>query len=1002
MKVTARISWIAALVCLAIGAWAPAVQAAEFGIKTFEAGTCKSDTPEAPECSYSSPETQFYTQAAGHPQWGITGFEVNTEGSGAPAGQIKDVRVDIPPGLSVNPQAAPQCEKAVFETNTALCPSGSKVGEDEVTAFLLGSPVGPVSLPMYNLVPEEGVPAEFGFEVRLPPEPLPAVVDTRVLIVGGISWHHEAETGENSGVPTGDYHEFFTIKEISNQLEIVKSRLKFNGRAGNGSFLTLPSTCTTQKSYLHVDSYQNPGQFKAYETVSGDPPKAVPVSGCENVHFEPELAVKPATSQSDQPDGATVEVKVPQHLKGEEIDSSTLKDAHVTLPAGMTLNPSAVNGLEACTDAQFAKGEEKPVECPAGSQIGTVTIETPNLPPGSLVGNVYAGQPLSANPESGKEYRIFIDAESPRYGVAVRLLGEVIANAATGQLTTTVLENPPVPFSDFIVTLNGPHVPLANPLQCGEAAASALLTPYTGGAAASPLSSFPVDFDGKGGACPSTLPFALSQAAGSAPSTGGHTTSFTLSLARSDGNQYLGKVSTTLPPGLVAKVPSVQQCGATEANANKCPEASKIGVVSAAVGAGPNPLVLPGTVYFTGPYAGAPFGLLVSVPAEKVGPYDFGTIVTRATVNIDPYSARVIVGATLPTIVGGAPIRLKGLTVTVNRPNFTLNPTNCGVLATESLLTSTFGSTQLVSSPFQASGCSALGFKPIFKARTNAKASRRNGASFEVSVGYPAGAQANIKSVFVQLPKQLPSRLSTLNKACPETTFKANPAGCPKASAVGVASATTPVLPGTLSGPAYFVSHGGAAFPDLDVDLSGDGVKVILVGNTNIATGITTSTFASIPDVPVSSFRLKLPAGPFSALAARGNLCRAPLLMPTTITAQNGAVIKQNTRISVAGCKRHRARLRILSHRVRRHRVILTLRVPSAGRLVVGGHDLRTVHRRVGKARRLRVSVPLSRTGLRALARAHRHHHHLKLRVRARFVPKKGRASRASAVVRFR
>lgn len=973
MKVTARIS-IASVSAVIAVALAPSTTLAAFGLAKWEAGTCISS-----ECTEKTPE-DFYTQAAGHPPYGITDFELKTNSvTGAPEGKIKELRVDIPPGLSVNPFATPQCKPTVPKSLVG-CPATTQVGEAQLRVYVLGLPAPePIKAVVYNMEPRNGAPLEAAFE---------PVLGEVVRIVGGIEW-------------SGDYHEFFTIKEIPNGIaELVESRLIFFGETiglgGTGPFITMPSSCLgPQTSYIKVRSYEETEDSKSFTTPVG-------VSGCDKVPFKPELAVSPATPQSDEPDAATVEVKVPQSTDPKGINSSTLRDAHVTLPEGMTLNPSSANELEACTDEQFGKGTTHPVECPAGSQIGTVTVETPTLPAGSLTGKVYAGQPLSTKPASGQEYRIFIDAESSRYGVSVRLLGEVVANEATGQLTTAVLENPPVPFSDFIVNLNGPHVPLANPLQCGEAAASALLTPYSGGAAASPPSSFPVDFDGKGGACPSTLPFALSQAAGSAPSTGGHTTSFTLSLARSDGNQYLGKVSTTLPPGLVAKVPSVQQCGATEANANKCPEASKIGVVSAAVGAGPNPLVLPGTVYFTGPYGGAPFGLLVSVPAEKVGPYDFGTIVTRATVNIDPYSARVIVGATLPTIVGGAPIRLKGLTVTVNRPNFTLNPTNCGVLATESLLTSTFGSTQLVSSPFQASGCSALGFKPIFKARTNAKASRRNGASFEVSVGYPAGAQANIKSVFVQLPKQLPSRLSTLNKACPETTFKANPAGCPKASGVGVASATTPVLPGTLSGPAYFVSHGGAAFPDLDVDLSGDGVKVILVGNTNIATGITTSTFASIPDVPVSSFHLKLPAGPFSALAARGNLCRAPLLMPTTITAQNGAVIKQNTRISVAGCKRHRARLRILSHRVRRHRVILTLRVPSAGRLVVGGHDLRTVHRRVGKARRLRVSVPLSRAGLRALRRAHRHHHHLKLRVRARFVPKKGRASRASAVVRFR
>lgn len=976
MKVTARI-WIAAATAALAVAVMPSTALAGFGLAKWEAGTCKST-----ECTVSTPE-DFYTQAAGHPPDGITDFELNTNSTtGAPEGKIKELRVDIPPGLGVDPFATPQCNLP----NPGACPPATQVGEARLRVHVLGLVPASITAPVYNMAPRNGAPLEAAFE------PAPTEV---VHIVGGIDW-------------SGDYHEFFTIQEIPNGLaELVESRLIFFGNriepGGTGAFITMPSSCLgPQTSFLKVRSYEETEDSASFTTPVG-------VTGCENVPFKPEIAVTPATSQSDQPDGATVEVKVPQSTDPNGINSSTLKDARVTLPQGMTLNPSAVNGLEACTDEQFGKGSTKAVECPAGSQIGTVTIETPDLPAGALTGKVYAGQPLSTNPESGQEYRIFIDAESPRYGVSVRLVGNVSANAATGQLTTAVLENPPVPFSDFIVSLNGPHMPLANPLACGEAAASAILAPYTGGAAANPLSSFSVDFDGKGGACPSTLPFALTQSSHSEPSTGGHTTSFTLSLARADGNQYVGKTSTALPAGLVAKVPNVQQCGeaeakAAEANTGKCPEASKIGVVSAALGAGPKPLELPGTVYFTGPYAGAPFGLLVAVPAEKVGPFDFGTIVTRATVNIDPYTARVIVGATLPTVVGGAPIRLKSLTVTVNRPDFTLNPTNCGVLAAESLLTSTFGSTQLVSSPFQASGCSGLAFNPTFSASTNAKASRRNGASFEVSVGYPAGSQANLKSVFVQLPKQLPSRLSTLKKACPEATFKANPASCPSASAVGVASATTPVLPGTLSGPAYFVSHGGASFPDLDIVLSGDGVKVVLVGATNITTGITTSTFASIPDVPVSSFHLNLPAGPFSALAARGSLCGAPLIMPTTLTAQNGAVVKHNTRISVTGCKhaRGRSHVRILSHRVRAHKVVLALGVPAAGRLTVGGRDLRTVRRRLGKARRITVSVPLSRAGLGALARAHRHHRHLSLHVRVRFLPKKGRASSASVTVRFR
>jgi hypothetical protein len=963
----------------AVLAFCAPVASAAFGVSKWEAGTCTSKG-----CTVSTPE-QFYTQAAGHPPFGITDFSFNTDGSGAPEGHVREVRVDIPPGLSVDPFATPQCK--LSELESLGCPSDTQVGEVELTVHLLATVT--IKALVYNMEPPNGVPLEAAFKVA------PGEI---VHIVGGIDW-------------AGDYHEFFTIKEIPNGIaELVESRLIFSGTAlgpgGAGPFITMPSSCLgPQTSFLKVRSYEGQQETKSFTTPVG-------VSGCDEVPFKPEVVLMPATAQSDRPDAATVEVKLPQNSSASAINSSTLEDAQVTLPEGMTLNPAAANGLEACTDAQFGKGTTGPVSCPAASQIGTVTVETPNLPPGSLTGNVYAGQPLSGNPESGQEYRIFIDAEAPRYGVSVRLLGSVSANATTGQLTTAVLENPQIPFSDFIVTLGGPHVPLANPLlgtphagaSCGLASPSAAFAPYSGNPPALELagSPFAVDFDGKGGACPSPLPYALTQSAQAQPSTGGSTTSFTLNLARGDGNQYLAKTSTTLPPGLVGKVPAVQACGEPQAMQGKCPAASQIGTVGVALGAGPNPLTLPGTVYFTGPYAGAPYGLLVAVPAEKIGPFDYGTIFTRATIGIDPHTARVTVSSVLPTIVGGVPLRLKTIAVTVDRPGFLLDPTNCGLLATETLLTSTFGSTQLVSTPFQATGCGSLPFKPIFTASTDAKASRRNGAMLTVKVGYPTGRQANIRSVFTQLPKQLPARVSTLNKACPEATFNANPAGCPPESRVGSAMVTTPVLPGTMSGAAYFVSHGGAAFPDFDIVLSGaNGVTIVLVGNTNIAHGITSSTFPAIPDVPVSSFELNLPMGRFSALGANGSLCAQPLIMPTTITAQNGAVVAQKTRISVSGCRRA-PRLRILSHRVRGHRVRLVLHVPAAGRLRVGGADLKTVSRRVGRVGNVRVSVGLSRAGLRALARAHRHRRHLKVRVRVRFAPSSGHASAASVTVRFR
>jgi hypothetical protein len=987
MGKSARILLGVVLTLLVVALSAPPARAG-FGIKTFESGTCRSDTPE---CSYAAPESQFYTQAAGHPPLGITGFEVNTAPSGEPEGSIRDVRVDIPPGLAVDPQATEQCSKEQFESST--CPIGSEVGSDEITAFIGITKVGPISLPMYNIVQPQGVPAEFGFELSVPP-----LIELHVLIVGGISWYHEAQTSENSGVPTGDYHEFFAIKEIPTTIAVVKSRLKFNGTAGNGTFLTLPSGCGTQTSYLHADSYQSPGQFQEYQTVSGEPPKAVSVSGCKEVPFKPEIAVTPAAgqSQSDRPDAATVQVKVPQSESAGTINSSTVKDARVTLPEGMTLNPAIANGLEACSDAQFGKGTANPVTCPPGSKIGEVTIETPDLPAKSLTGSVYVGQPTSTNPESGNEYRIFIDAEALRYGVAVRLEGHVSANATTGRLTTAVLENPQVPFSDFILTLDGPQTPLANPLMCGMAITNSSLTPYSGNPAAEPFMSFPIDSNGKGGACPSPLPFSLAQSATSKPTTGGASTSFTFGLARPDGQQYLSRLSTALPPGLLGKIPAVTLCGEPQASLGTCSAASAIGTATVTLGSGPAPLTLSGTAYLTGPYAGAPYGLSVAVPAEKIGPFNYGTIVTRATITVNPFTTQITVASQLPTIVGGVPLRLKTLTVSVNHSGFMINPTNCGILNTTTSLTSTFGTTQSLSTPFQATGCSSLPFKPKLTASSSAKTSRAGGAALDVKVSYPAGTQANIESVLLTIPKILPVRQSALNNACREATFNASPSDCPHSSHVGEVTVLTPVLPGKLTGYALFVSHGGAAFPNLDLVLAGDGVTVILVGDTNISSsGVTTSDFATLPDVPISSFETRLPTGANSALAAKGNLCKRSLAIPTVITAQNGAVIKQNTKIAVSGCP-----VTVVSHHVRRDTAIITVKAPAAGRLSARGKDLKTVNKHPGKAREVTLDVPLSRGGVAALGA----HHKLKLRVRIGFAPNaKGQSSSTAYVtVKFK
>ena len=359
-------------------------------------------------------------------------------------------------------------------------------------------------------------------------------------------------------------------------------------------------------------------------------------------------------------------------------------------------------------------------------------------------------------------------------------------------------------------------------------------------------------------------------------------------------------------------------------------------------GAGPTPYSFSGPVYLTGPYNGAPFGLSIVVPAVA-GPFNLGNVVTRSTINVDPTTTRVTVNTVLPTIVKGVPIRLRNLSVDTNKQGFLLNPTNCAVLATESTLTSTFGATQNVSSPFQASNCSGLAFKPEFKATAGGKTSKANGASLETTINQPAG-QANIKSVLVQLPKQLPSRLTTLQKACPEATFAANPYNCPAGSFVGSGRANTPTLPGKLQGPAILVSHGGEAFPDLDLVLEANGVRVIVVGNTNITKGITTTNFKTTPDVPVSSVTVNLPTGPHSALAANGNLCTSSLVMPTTITGQNGKMVKQNTKIAVSNCP-----VQIVGKKVVGNTAYLTIQTYSAGRISGSGPNLVTVARHLGQ-----------------------------------------------------
>jgi hypothetical protein len=555
---------------------------------------------------------------------------------------------------------------------------------------------------------------------------------------------------------------------------------------------------------------------------------------------------------------------------------------------------------------------EKPT-CPNASKVGTVEVDTPVLPE-PLKGGAY----LATQDENpfGSLIALYLVAEDPVAGVLVKVAGQVSLNPVTGQIVATFDETPQFPVNDFKLNFFGTdRAPLSTPALCGTYTTGASLEPWSGTPAVKPSSSFQITSGPDGTPCQDPPPFQPGFQAGTTNIQAGAYTPLTLTMTRPDADQPLGKLSIVLPPGISAGLRGVKLCEEPQAASGDCPAESQIGKVIASAGLGNDPYsVETGKAYITGPYEGAPFGISVVVSA-KAGPYDLGQVIVRGTIEVNPITAALTIttntqaqGDAIPRILDGIPLQIKHVNFTTTRSAFTFNPTSCNPMGVTGSIASTEGSSSPVSVPFQVTNCAVLGFKPGFKVSTSGKTSRASGASLNVKLTYPKapfGSQANIRSVKVDLPKQLPSRLTTLQKACPAKTFEASPAACPAASIVGHSTAITPLIPVPLAGPAYFVSYGGAKFPELVVVLQGYGVTLDLHGETFISkTGITSSTFHTIPDAPVGNFELTLPEGKYSALAANGNLCKSTLKMPTAFTAQNGTVIKQSTPIGVSGCSK--------------------------------------------------------------------------------------------------
>jgi hypothetical protein len=543
---------------------APAAQAA-FGVAKFEALDCKENAPEGKpgECSAKTPG-QFFTQAAGHPNFGITDFtfnELGTAGNG-----VKSIRTDLPVGFSTNPQAIPQCSLGDFNANFGKveanhCNSNTESGVQEITIVLAGPKLETLTGTVYNLNPAPGLPLEFGIDIPLP---FLGGIHVHSILEGGVSWHKEAEATEE-GIESGDYHEFFKIKIHKSLSEgeapLARSRLVSNGIAGNG-LLTRMTTCPgPHATHLRVEPYVGPAVTASYTTGTTSEEE-----NCGALKFEPTFALSPSTTQLDSPNGITTELKFPSNKASSEIENPDLQTATVTLPEGLTINPSAAHGLDVCTPEALGVGTEKTtVSCPPRSRIGSAVLNVPGLPPESLKGNIYLGE-QSPGPITKPPYRIYVVTESARYGLIVRIEGSVEPNATTGRLTTTFSNNPQAPFTNLKLMFDsGPFASLANPLACGAAATGGTFTPDSGTAPVSLVSEFLVDSNGEKGACPASPPFAFGQSSSAEPAQGGANTTFTLAYARSDGNQYIGKVRTVLPAGLVGIIPSVTPCGEPQA-----------------------------------------------------------------------------------------------------------------------------------------------------------------------------------------------------------------------------------------------------------------------------------------------------------------------------------------------------------------------------------------------------------------------------------------------------
>jgi hypothetical protein len=892
------------------GASVSPARAEEFGIVP---GSFAADT-------FLRDEVTPNMQAGAHPFAATTTFRIRSDGGAPPriAGYPHDIRVTLPRGFIGNPEAAAKCSRAAFDglmSDNARCPTDSQVG---IATIEIASRSGTNTevRPVFNVEPLPGQTADFGMPVATVPVHIVATVDT-----------------------AGDYALKADVTKLSQGLPVLSTRLTLwgvPGDAGNGTtppfvpqlscgtaiiqfcldaiprkaFLSNPTECggpTT--STIAVDSWEAPGVWRedAYTPVDA-------IGGCDRLKFEPSIKIVPGSNRSSAPGGYAVDIDIPQNLDPDGLATPPLRDVRMTFPEGTWINPSSADGLLGCTDAQIALRSRAEPTCPDASKIGTVIVRTPLLAE-PMEGDVFLGQPLPGN-----MFRMFLTLRGP--GLLIKLPGSIRPDLRTGQVTAIFDENPPLPFSNLHLELKGgPRAPLSNPSQCGTATTTASLTAWGVDTPVQVSSSFDITQKSDGTPC-GPKGFNPTLRAGSVNAAGGASSTFSLTFGRGDDDQTLRSISLRMPEGLTGVLAAVNPCSEAQAATGTCGEDSRIGSVVSSAGAGSAPLYLPGRVYLTGPYKGAPLGLSIVVPAVA-GPFDLGTVAVRSALFVDKNNTSLsVVSDEIPSILEGVPLQVRSVNVKIDKPGFMINPTNCTPKTISGVILALEGASADRSTRYQVGNCASLPFKPRMSLKIGGRGRTRPGITvpFQTVVNMTPG-QANIRSVRVNLPDNINARLQVINRnSCPLADYEAG--RCPASLAVGSAVATTPLLKDPLRGNAYFVRNPARRIPDLVVALKGQ-VDVDLTGKVTIPRDLTlATTFDTVPDVPITRFTLRLVAGRSGPIGTIGNLCsarvRRGMNAKLVFKGQNGKSISRSQKMSIAGCGRAVSRSRRSSRRTSR------------------------------------------------------------------------------------